>query len=408
MVSSSASATTRRRRGWIHGISIPSWRCALLAFVLPLFLLAAEDVSAFIASDAAITTRRPHRHTPNGISAKTTTREGRSSSSPFGFLAGRSSSNNVVCHLFFRHGEVLTTTKSPKPDKSTLRRICEDLSSSSISFPYEANLSDSNKLTIRAVQAQDLTAIAEMCVAEYDSGPSSFPLDNLDRLPEWLDRQALYALVYWTTLVKIVDTGSNSIPNDHAVLVACIESSDSDDDTAVVVGMVEVSRQPVRATRNPPPYPLPMPLKQLLNMQSKQQQQQQLQGWLCNLLVVPEFRGRGLSKLLVAAGEGVVRHRWGCDSMYLHCDADREGDGRVSQRLYASMRYEPETIAPATPRRTTTTTNQSRRNRHDDDPNTSWIPTNNREQKNHGNEDGVVVVEGVPLLYLRKDLTMLQ
>ena len=157
------------------------------------------------------------------------------------------------------------------------------------------------------------------------------------------------------------------IPNDHAVLVGCIDDR--------VVSMVEVSQQPVVPQRNPPVYPLPLAWKRQLYRYGPQQQEQPLQGWLCNLLVVPEYRGQGLSKVLVAACEGVARHYWQCQYMYLHCDADTRGDGRVPQQLYEQRQYLPAASAIAS------TAQQ---------------------------QDGLVVVDGVPLLYLRKDLTSLQ
>ena len=103
-----------------------------------------------------------------------------------------------------------------------------------------------------------------------------------------------------------------------------------------------------------------------------------LQGWITNLLVIPDYRGRGLSKLLVAACEGLAL-QWRCNSMHVHCDADETG-GRVPQRLYERMNYRT-----------------LRTNEHHDDDQLSWM--NGAMTSN-----SVFVVEGVPLLYLRKDL----
>jgi len=244
--------------------------------------------------------------------------------------------------------------------KSTIRRICNDLTNSSTELPYQTTIKSDETLTVRVVQLQDLGAIAEMCVQEYDSGPDAFPINDPKRIPEWIDRQALYALVYWTTLVKLTTQEEN--PEDHAVIVGCINDK--------VVSMIEISQQPVLPERNPPPIPYPLSLKQLFCSLTKTP----LQGWICNLLVVPDYRGRGLSKILVAAAEGLANHSWQCTSVHLHCDADPE-DGRIPQRLYQSMDYQ---MLPA-------------------DAALQWIPDTKVSSS-------IVMVEGVPLLYLRKDL----
>eukprot|EP00532_Pseudo-nitzschia_australis_P016197 CAMPEP_0168259288 /NCGR_PEP_ID=MMETSP0141_2-20121125/7650_1 /TAXON_ID=44445 /ORGANISM="Pseudo-nitzschia australis, Strain 10249 10 AB" /LENGTH=601 /DNA_ID=CAMNT_0008196729 /DNA_START=135 /DNA_END=1941 /DNA_ORIENTATION=+ len=107
-----------------------------------------------------------------------------------------------------------------------------------------------------------------------------------------------------------------------------------------VVGMVELSLQPPDADRNPSALPLPKWFRATLARHTTLDGS--LQGWITNLLVCDSCRGRGHSKLLVAAVEGIAKHGWGCDSVYLHADADVVS-GKIPQALYEGMGYEPVT-----------------------------------------------------------------
>ena len=143
-----------------------------------------------------------------------------------GTTAIPTTTTSTACHLFFRKTQ-------QEAERTDLRRICEELTtSSSLCLPYEAILapqrpSETNeRWTIRVVQPRDLPIVAEMCVQEYDSGPNTFPFHNPKLIPAWLDRQALYNLVYWTTFVKLLQQQQqqpnrqqcSGVPNDHAVL----------------------------------------------------------------------------------------------------------------------------------------------------------------------------------------------
>jgi GNAT superfamily N-acetyltransferase len=212
-----------------------------------------------------------------------------------------------------------------------------------------------------------------MCLAEYGTGPEHFPLHEHWLIGAWLERQALKVDVTLTMSLKA--TASNMPPQDHAVLLACVDDEQ-------IVGMIEVSQQPVNPHRNPPPYPIPLWFKQLYGTVTNSE----IEGWITNLLVIPSYRGQGYGKLLVAACEGVAKS-WNCRSMHLHCDADQVR-GKIAQKLYLSAGYEM--------------LNQ-------------W---ETMVQNNNKNKDGLAVwtsqeslqnsvffIDGVPLLYLRKDLT---
>jgi GNAT superfamily N-acetyltransferase len=218
-------------------------------------------------------------------------------------------------------------------------------------------------LHVRTIRTCDIPSITEICVKEYGSSVSPFSIiETSGEAGNWFDREGLRLLVDVTSRFKVQDT-----PKDHAILVSLI----SDGNDQILVGMVEISRQPVIYERNPPPYAVPLFIKQAYASLTNSK----LQGWITNLLIEPEYRGRGHAKVLVAACEAVAKS-WRLDSIHLHCDSD-ELTGRVSQKLYLGMGYRP---LPT-------------------DESFSWMRDFAGTASN-----SVFMVQGVPLLYLRKDL----
>jgi GNAT superfamily N-acetyltransferase len=209
-------------------------------------------------------------------------------------------------------------------------------------------------------QASDLRAIVAMNIREYGRGPAVLPWDNPKLLGRYITRQVLVNLIEWSMRCKLLST------DDHLIYVAKLyttTTTDSRDDSQNVVdcyvGMIEVSLQPVLPQRNPPPFPIPLPVKRWIASAHNVP----MQGWISNLLVVPEYRGAGYSKLLVRAGEAVAQREWDCHSIHLHCDADPGKGGTIARQLYATLGYQT-------------------------------LP-NNQSQ---------VIIDGVPLLYLSKHM----
>jgi GNAT superfamily N-acetyltransferase len=95
-----------------------------------------------------------------------------------------------------------------------------------------------------------------------------------------------------------------------------------------------------------------------------------------NLLVGDSHRGRGYSKVLLKAVEGLARS-WNCGAIYLHVDADTVS-GRIPQELYRGLGYKP-VIDKRAQRQY------------------EWMAP---ELMNLG----LYVIDEVPLLFLRKDL----
>lgn len=288
----------------------------------------------------------------------------------------------VPCRLFFRAMEPAAGLSQLNRAYQVPSNVLSELSSANVALPYTFEMAAASSLpkvtvSIRLLQTKDLSQIGGMCVAEYGSNITS--LDALLKKPsesslvDYIDSLSLRALVDFTMRMKIHNNGDNdgdsdkSIPADHAILVAsCLESGD-------IVGMVEVSRQPPLANRNPSPFPIPMVFKELF---CRAVGVEKLQGWVANLLVQPQYRGKGYSKVLMATVEGVVR-RWDCQSIHLHADADNVS-GMVPQRLYQTLGYEFGT---------------------DDkqQPDLAWMGPATLSSS-------VYVIDGVPLLYLQKQL----
>jgi GNAT superfamily N-acetyltransferase len=295
-------------------------------------------------------------------------------------------------HLFFR------TTKRDEW-RGVSDSVLQDLSRAEVCFPYSIGLKyDENEggaltsaqrtpadrkgdkiLTIRLLESKDINTVTDICVNEYGDKPDLRAADVLSaefwvNLAEFI---ALRPLVELSMRLKVSDNAnSKDVPSDHVVLVACLRSSTKETaPNEAIVGMVEISRQPVLPQRNPSPLPLPQALKQLIFGDS-------LQGWITNMLVVPECRGRGYAKVLLAACDGVAR-RWNCRSISLHCDADPDA-GRVAQQLYFKNGFQP------------LDGNSGLQAEY------SWIAPGGTGDASF--QSSVFVIDDIPLLYLQKEL----
>ena len=244
----------------------------------------------------------------------------------------------------------------------------------STSRPAENNAT----LTIRLMEWKDLDQITKICVREYSAYtvPAMEPRSMWDQVTNSLDQATLGPYVKLSMILKLLmdySTPNKSVPEDHAVVVASLcDIGRGGDKDEKLVGMVEVSRQPPLPDRNPPAIPFPLWLKEGY---CRSFLKQSTQGWITNLLVVPECRGRGWAKALVMACEGIAR-RWGTVSIHLHCDASY----RVPQKLYRSLGYQPELA--------TNTASEY-----------SWMSNNDFCQSS------IYVIDGVPLLYMCKKLS---
>ena len=203
-------------------------------------------------------------------------------------------------------------------------------------------------------------------------------------------------------------SSSSPLPNNHVVLVLSLVNDgetnkkdknnnnnhdlsssfslvDGHGQKVVIVGWIDLSRHYVRPERTPNIFPFPE--------LGRQQQKQPKEPWITNLLVAPQYRGQGWSKVLLGGCEAVARswlvqeqqqheqqqqellntnnkHRSTTSTMYydnkdsirtdttstvlqssslllsrpwrihLHCDANPIS-GQIPQQLYLSLGYKP-------------------------------------------------------------------
>jgi GNAT superfamily N-acetyltransferase len=263
----------------------------------------------------------------------------------------------------------------------------------------------------------DVPQLVQLCYDEYGSytSSSSSSSSSSNRLQNWTDKwedAALRPYVWATLVLKVGLPSTRRLPPDHAILVASLSlptesrsnngnhnngnSDDGSPRSERLVGMAEVSRQPALPDRNPPPWPIPLVLKEAYcrlalgnsNASSNDPNRRTTQGWLTNLLVVPAHRGRGWSKVLVQACEGVAR-AWGRSSLHLHCHAT----ATTPQALYRSLDYRP-------PSEEATTSNTK------EDSAYAWMNTGAAENVVAPWQSSIYMLEGVPLLYMCKSLVL--
>jgi ribosomal protein S18 acetylase RimI-like enzyme len=347
-------------------------------------------VGSVRASSSCFVQSRSDRHCHCRRSARTNFKAPSSSSPP---CYNRSNTAMTTCRrLFFRATTDVPNPRRPRqkvapPDWALKQLISRDIC---IPFAFPSNNDNANKkttstLTIRCMTEDDFDTIVPMCITEFGTGPTlsltDFPWkDPTDRkLADWWDRIYFEPMVTMALKAKLLSNkGRRLLPpfGDPTVLVLTRHEiiKDDKDDTIVcpapvVVGMVELGKQVPESTKNPPAFPIPTWCKQLYCRLTGMP----LEGWVTNLLIGKEHRGLGYSKILMAATEGIAKS-WNVGSIYLHADADR-ATGKVPQSLYEGLGYQVVVT---------------------DNPQFEWMGGDFNSR--------IHIVEGVPLLFLRKRL----
>mmetsp|Transcript_26422 Transcript_26422/g.56189 ORF Transcript_26422/g.56189 Transcript_26422/m.56189 type:complete len:389 (+) Transcript_26422:63-1229(+) len=272
-------------------------------------------------------------------------------------------------------------------------------------FPYSIDLSppvNGNKvsrLVIRHLEDEDITKILPEVVREFSSlapPPSTIPQPG-DELAIKIENYlfSLTVLIGLTQRVVRRQKGyspTNSACPDHNVicLVEQIPNGNINGDeeqttfSEHIVGIAELSWQPPNPNGNAPPFVLPYFMKTLISRFSPSRDgtlTKEPKGYVSNVLVWKTRRGRGYARVLMAALEGIAK-MWGCDDVRLHVDAN-EYSGRTARGLYWNLGYE------GVPDRGTSKINQV---------GYDWMGPSMANQ-------GLYLVDGVPLLYLRKNLS---
>ena len=271
------------------------------------------------------------------------------------------------------------------------------------------------RLIIRHLEDEDITSILPEIVREFGSliarppptaTTTTEPGDELSSKVE----NFLFSLTVLIGLTQRIKrrkegySGAGPSRPDHNVvcLVERIprgaDDGDGDDDdgrmshSEQIVGIAELSWQPPDPNSNAPPFVLPYYAKALISRFFVRRNDGEKGiggsavvpgGYVSNVLVWKSRRGRGYGRVLMAACEGIA-NVWGCPDVSLHVDAN-EYSGGVARDLYRSLGYEgvPDGGGGA-----------SSENGADG---YGWMGPYLANR-------GLYLVDGVPLLYLRKRL----
>jgi len=275
-------------------------------------------------------------------------------------------------------------------------------------FPYSIELNDqsadADRLIIRHLEDKDITKVLPEIVREFGAlvsalsvSPSTPKIGDdftnkinqqqnelADKIENYLF--SLTVLIGLTQRVVRREKGylkSNSACPDHNTI--CLVEQTLENNTTIkerIVGMAELSWQPPNPNSNAPPFVLPYFMKELISKYGPSREavnNAKPIGYISNVLVWKKSRGRGYGRILMAACEGIAR-LWGCDDVSLHVDAN-ERSGKVARSLYWKLGYE------GVP-----------------DRGTSNVSYNWMGKGISMANTGLYLVDGVPLLYLRKNL----
>lgn len=364
----------------------------------------------------------------------------------------RTTATTTARHLFFRTQDADSSSPSCQVLKSRRRTVSDTtikaLQSRNVTFPFEVQWEDpddedegatrrqepeiegdeTHRLILRFMTPDDLTQLLPMCIDEFGTGPTTtlqeFPLLQPTQIPKWWDRFLLEPMVRWALLAKL-QANHNHIDNllkhnqervdvvqDPAMLVLCRRgprrsifkhkdkptSDGKHKDFDTIVGMVELSLQPIEYDKNPPAFPVPRWMKQLY---SRVKNLGHLEGWVTNVLVPPTARGLGYSKILMWATEGIAR-KWDCHYIYLHADADIQS-GRIPQTLYERLGYTVVEGNRRPQRRGRTSLSSSFGNTIDEDL-YAWAGDDSHTAAGLSFLSSIRMVQGVPLLCYCKNL----
>jgi len=297
----------------------------------------------------------------------------------------RSNGRIPALNLFFDNGDK-TVADSPTKSRSGFgvdRRTIENLQNNPtipIQFEYSDPSGSQKIIQIKQLEKDTVADAVSLCLKEYGSYPSSITA-NATPFEKMVEERMSDFDNFFFTFIVLLGLGQRverreksdkdpSCPQDHNVL--CISEIDSNQ-KETMFGMAEVSMQPPDPSRTSPPFVMPSYLKKVLASFYGSDSL----PYISNVLITNEYRGKGFSKVLMAACEGLAKS-WGYYEAYLHVDADSSSGG-PAQNLYNSLGYEPvidETY----------------------NENFTWMgstPAMNR---------GLYIVDGVALLFLKKKL----
>lgn len=305
--------------------------------------------------------------------------------------------------------DFLPSNKEPSTTSTKISYdVMKQLSNDQMTLPYQIQVGNKN-LVLRHLEFTDLSKVVRICVQEFGSykkpkpgisatgyfdlntkiGGSSGSGDDVatpkpfSKLREFVDDAlSMYENFCFAFVVQLgldqriqrrkegEDLSRPTIPPDHNVL--CLVALNDDGTEGEAVGIAEVSVQPLIPTRTAPPVVLPMSLKRVISKTNGLSSSPV--AYVSNVVVDETCRGLGYGKILMCASEGRAK-TMGFDQLYLHVDAN--SSGKTAQSLYWRLGYEAFV--------------------QEEDSQFAWMGQDFTNK-------GLVLVEGTPLLFLKKNL----
>lgn len=294
-------------------------------------------------------------------------------------------------------------------DNNPINTILQELEYSPNALPMTFELKERGSVTtrkrvfqIRQMEIKDLQRCVALCLQEYgkySKSTSNTFQSKLDDLDNFVFSFVVLLGLEQRVTRRMQSDASSTLPQDHnVVLLSELVLDDIEQDAIsrnsdkaygqygnrkeVIFGMAEISLQPPDPSRTAPPFVVPTKLKTFLadlipsSATKKNNKKKPLCAYVSNVLITNEYRSRGYSKFLMAACHGLARS-WGYAKTYLHVDADYKS-GRAAQQLYRKLGYKPFVDK---------TYNEQ----------FAWMGIDSVNR-------GLYIVDGVPLLFLKKDL----
>jgi len=246
------------------------------------------------------------------------------------------------------------------------------------------------KIISRELKLCDVPAVVNLCMEEY--GPRCTPKDSYAIQNRLWDHDSIMSLWdQWAFKTLVAEGFRQRIHrNDHSIV--CLESINDDNDNEILA-VAEVSLQPPyhTATALPQPYILKRVLalwghfyrKSFLGLSLPFRiNDSLLQPYISNVLVRENERGKGYGTWITTVAEMKARSM-GYSTVTLHVDAN-PSSAKVAQAMYSNLGYQPIFWTS---------------------PNVQPILEGGGDMENVGVSSAVYFIEGIPLLYLYKNIS---
>lgn len=292
-------------------------------------------------------------------------------------------------------------------------QLLEQPKKSSFINPPTSSTQNVRTLRIRQMELSDLQTCVSMCLQEYgkySKERKSWFESKMDDVDNFvfsfvvllgLEQRVMRRIQSDTISSSSAAVAANDVQDHNVILISEMIKDDNGNEKEVVFGMAELSLQPPEPSRTSPPFVIPTNLKSIFyqftsppstaitTTKTNGGQSSSLCAYISNVLISPTYRSKGYSKLLMSILHGIAKKSWFYNECYLHVDADAKS-GRSAQQLYRKLGYKV----------------YYKDEDSMNDPFT-WMNTIGSSDIGRGggsNFRGLYIVDGVPLLFLKKEL----